>query len=166
MRSISMKVEPDQRLLLEVQHASEMSDVPDEETLRTWVLAALGDDPSPVELVIRIVDEPESRTLNARYRGKDKPTNVLSFPFEAPPEIEMNLLGDLVICAGVVAREAREQHKPLDHHWAHMVVHGVLHLRGYNHLNDTQARAMETLEKQILEGFGIADPYEQTDMAV
>ena len=161
-----MKPEPDQRLILEVQHASEVSDVPDEQALHAWALAALEDTPGPVELVIRIVDEPESRTLNARYRGKDKPTNILSFPFEAPPGIEMNLLGDLVICAGVVAREAREQRKLLDHHWAHMVVHGVLHLRGYNHLDDVQANIMETLEKQILKGFGIADPYVQTDVAV
>jgi probable rRNA maturation factor len=161
-----MKAEATQRLVLEVQHATEVSDVPDEQALHASALAALGDEPAPVELVIRIVDEPESRALNARYRGKDKPTNILSFPFEAPPGIEMNLLGDLVICAAVVAREAREQHKPLDHHWAHMVVHGVLHLRGYNHLDDKQASEMETLEKQILEGFGIADPYTPTDMAV
>jgi probable rRNA maturation factor len=161
-----MKAEATRRLVLEVQHATEVSDVPDEQALHAWALAALGDEPAPVELVIRIVDEPESRALNARYRGKDKPTNILSFPFEAPPGIEMNLLGDLVICAAVVAREAREQHKPLDHHWAHMVVHGVLHLRGYNHLDDKQASEMETLEKQILEGFGIADPYTPTDMAV
>jgi probable rRNA maturation factor len=162
----NMKAEPGQRLVLEVQHASELSDVPDERALHAWALAALGDDPAPVELVIRIVDERESRSLNARYRGKDKPTNILSFPFEAPPGVEMNLLGDLVICAAVVAREAREQHKQLDHHWAHMVVHGVLHLRGYNHLDDKQASEMEALEKQILEGFGIADPYVPTDMAV
>jgi len=161
-----MKTEATQRLVLEVQHATEVSDVPDEQALHAWALAALGNGPAPVELVIRIVDQPESRALNARYRGKDKPTNILSFPFEAPPGIEMNLLGDLVICAAVVAREAREQHKPLDHHWAHMVVHGVLHLRGYNHLDDKQASEMETLEKQILEGFGIADPYTPTDMAV
>jgi probable rRNA maturation factor len=161
-----MKPEADQRLILEVQHASEVSDVPDDQALHAWALAALGDTPGPVELVIRIVDEPESRALNARYRGKHKPTNILSFPFEVPPGIEMNLLGDLVICAGVVAREAREQHKPLDHHWAHMVVHGVLHLRGYNHLDDAQASVMEALEKQILKEFGIADPYVQTDVAV
>ena len=161
-----MKAKPVQRLLLEVQHASEVSDVPDEQALHAWALAALGSDPAPVELVIRIVDERESQTLNARYRGKNKPTNVLSFPFETPPEIEMNHLGDLVICAGVLAREAREQHKSLDDHWAHMVVHGVLHLRGYNHLDEAQASAMEALEKQILEEFGIADPYEPTDMIV
>jgi probable rRNA maturation factor len=116
--------------------------------------------------VIRIVDEPESRSLNARYRGRDQPTNVLSFPFDAPPVVQSSHLGDLVVCATVVAREAREQGKPPDHHWAHMVVHGVLHLRGYDHLDDTGAMAMETLEKQILDGFGIADPYVQTDVAV
>jgi probable rRNA maturation factor len=161
-----MKAEYERRLVLEVQHASELSDVPDEASLHAWALAALGPDPTPVELVIRIVDEPESRSLNARYRGRDQPTNVLSFPFDAPPVVQSSHLGDLVVCATVVAREAREQGKPPDHHWAHMVVHGVLHLRGYDHLDDTGAMAMETLEKQILDGFGIADPYVQTDVAV
>ena len=107
-----MTAETEPRLELEVQHASEISDVPENDALHAWALAALGDLPGPVELVIRIVDERESRTLNARYRGKDKPTNVLSFPFEAPPGVEVNHLGDLVICAAVVAREAAEQHKP------------------------------------------------------
>lgn len=161
-----MNAEHDQRLLLEVQYASEVSDVPDEQALHAWALAALDNQAAPVELVIRIVDESESRALNARYRGKDKATNVLSFPFEAPPQIQTNHLGDLVICAGVVACEAGEQRKPLDHHWAHMVVHGVLHLRGYDHCDETQADTMEALEKKILNRLGIADPYVQTDMAV
>ena len=161
-----MTAETEPRLELEVQHASEISDVPEDEALHAWALAAVGELPGPVELVIRIVDERESRALNARYRGKDKPTNVLSFPFEAPPGVEVNHLGDLVICAAVVAREAAAQHKALDHHWAHMVVHGVLHLRGYNHLADKQASEMETLEKHLLNTFGIPDPYVLNDTSV
>jgi len=161
-----MTAETCKGLRLEVQYASEVSDVPEEDALHAWAQAALGEPAEPVELVIRIVDEPESRALNARYRGKDRPTNVLSFPFEAPPGVEINHLGDLVICAAVVAREAAEQHKPLDNHWAHMVVHGVLHLRGFDHLDDKQASDMEALEKQILERFGIPDPYLVTDTAV
>jgi probable rRNA maturation factor len=151
---------------LEVQYACASGDVPDETALHAWALAALDGSVAPLELVIRIVDEAESRALNSRYRGKDRPTNVLSFSFEAPPGVESNHLGDLVICAPVVQREANEQGKQPDHHWAHMVVHGVLHLRGYDHCEERQAAEMETLEKQVLEGFGIADPYTVQDMAV
>ncbi len=131
-----MTAETEPRLELEVQHASEISDVPEDEALHAWALAAVGELPGPVELVIRIVDERESRALNARYRGKDKPTNVLSFPFEAPPGVEVRTTSATWSSVPpVVAREAAEQHKPLDDHWAHMVVHGVLHLRGYDHLD-------------------------------
>jgi len=154
------------QLELEVQYACASSDVPDEAALRDWALAALAGVAVPVELVIRVVDEAESRALNKQYRGKDKPTNVLSFPFEAPPGVECNHLGDLVICAPVVQQEAATQLKQPDHHWAHMVVHGVLHLRGYDHCKQRQADEMETLEKHILAGFGIADPYAGHDMAV
>ncbi len=161
-----MTTDSRQRLALEVQCACESDGMPDEASFHHWALAALDDDDTPVELVIRIVDEAESQALNSRYRGKDRPTNVLSFPFETPPGIELNHLGDLVICAAVVAREAAEQHKLPDHHWAHMVVHGVLHLRGYDHQDDVQASVMETLEKKILKGLGIPDPYTISDMAV
>lgn len=154
------------QLELEVQYACASSDVPDEAALRDWTQAALAGVAVPVELVIRVVDEAESRALNRQYRGKDKPTNVLSFPFEAPPGVECNHLGDLVICAPVVQHEAATQHKQPDHHWAHMVVHGVLHLRGYDHCEQRQADEMEALEKHILAGFGIADPYAGHDMAV
>jgi probable rRNA maturation factor len=158
--------ESGRELDLEVQHVSERRDVPAEAALRAWALAALDGHGRAAELVIRIVDEAESRALNARYRHKDKPTNVLSFPFEAPPGIATGLLGDLVICAPVVAREAQEQGKTPAQHWAHMVVHGVLHLRGYDHLDDRQAQEMEALETRILKGLGIDDPYAFTDTAV
>jgi probable rRNA maturation factor len=97
--------------------------------------------------------------LNLTYRGKDKPTNVLSFPFEAPPQVELPLLGDLVICRQVVEREANEQNVPLDAHWAHMVVHGCLHLLGYDHILDDEAEEMEALEADIMQSMGYADPY-------
>ncbi|WP_248730152.1 MULTISPECIES: rRNA maturation RNase YbeY [Halomonadaceae] len=113
------------------------------------------------ELTIRFVEPDESRSLNRDYRGKDAPTNVLSFPFEVPPGVPLALLGDLVICHEVVEREAREQHKPLASHYAHMVVHGALHLLGHDHIEDDEAERMEQLEREILAVFGIADPYAQ-----
>jgi probable rRNA maturation factor len=151
---------------LEVQYVSDCGALPSEAALLRWAQAALPSGAPSPGLVIRVVDEDESLELNSQYRGKDKPTNVLSFPFEVPEGVDMNHLGDLVICAGVVNREAVEQGKPADHHWAHMVVHGVLHLRGYDHLTGAQADEMESLEKQMLEGLGIPDPYRTQGMAV
>jgi probable rRNA maturation factor len=113
------------------------------------------------ELVVRIVDETESAELNRRYVGKKGPTNVLAFPVDSAPSLagEPRALGDLAICAAVVAREAAEQGKTLDAHWAHMIIHGCLHLRGYDHMNDRDAAAMEARERELLAGLGIADPY-------
>jgi len=150
-------------LELEIQHAVSTPVLPVEADLRRWVQAALVNTPAQVELVIRIVDEAESRQLNRDYRGKDAPTNVLSFPFEAPPEVATPLLGDLVICAPVVVREARQQGKTELAHWAHMVVHGVLHLQGYDHQTDTQAELMEGLERNILQRLHFSDPYDEED---
>lgn len=131
-----------------------------------WVAASLMQDwaSSEVELVIRIVEADESQTLNRDYRGKDSPTNVLSFPFENPPglavlEEELPYLGDLVICAPVVVREAIVQKKPVLSHWAHMIVHGCLHLQGYDHLEEAEAEEMEALEIEILAGLGFDSPY-------
>jgi len=145
---------------LELQIASDASDFPSQADFERWAEAALEDEPRR-ELVIRIVDEAESQALNRDYRGKDTPTNVLSFPFEAPPGVPGEHLGDLVICAPVVAREAREQGKPRAHHWAHMVVHGVLHLRGYDHIDPAEAETMEGKERVLLARFGIPDPYRE-----
>ncbi|MCB1807111.1 MAG: rRNA maturation RNase YbeY, partial [Candidatus Competibacteraceae bacterium] len=112
------------------------------------------------ELTIRLVDEAESSMLNESYRHKQGPTNVLSFPFEAPiPEIDMPLLGDIVICVPVVEHEAAEQNKPLMAHWAHLVIHGVLHLQGYDHQTETEADVMEALEVTLLDRLGFPDPY-------
>ncbi|MCG7981370.1 MAG: rRNA maturation RNase YbeY [Candidatus Thiodiazotropha lotti] len=147
-------------LKLEIQRIVEVSEgSPSDRQLTAWAEAALAESNDQVEMVIRIVDEPESRQLNRDYRGKDKPTNVLSFPFESPPEIALPLLGDLVICAPVVSTEARQQNKTLEAHWAHMVVHGTLHLQGYDHQDDQQAQLMEDKERQILQALNYSDPY-------
>ncbi len=130
-------------------------------SFRRWVEAALhgAKRRKAVELSIRVVDAKEGRMLNREYRGKDYATNVLSFPAELPPGMTLPLIGDLAICAPVVTREAAEQNKLVRDHWAHMTVHGVLHLLGYDHIEDADAEAMEALETRILAGLGIADPY-------
>lgn len=149
-------------LTVDVQNVFDGPGVPPDDELQTWAQAAwLGPDAS--EVTVRIVGADESQTLNHQYRGKDKPTNVLSFPFEAPPGITVALAGDLVICAPVVEAEAREQNKPLASHWTHMVIHGMLHLQGYDHINDEDAEAMESLEIRLLSRFGIGNPYIQEE---
>ncbi|WP_298443919.1 rRNA maturation RNase YbeY [uncultured Ferrimonas sp.] len=145
---------------LDLQLAIEDASLPTEAQLQSWVELVLAK-MDEAELTIRITSSEESQQLNRDYRGKDKPTNVLSFPFEAPPGVELPLLGDLIICAEVVAREAQEQQKPLHHHWAHMVIHGCLHLCGYDHIIDEEADEMESLETEMLAKIGIADPYQE-----
>ncbi|TCK06895.1 rRNA maturation RNase YbeY [Marinobacterium mangrovicola] len=135
------------------------ADLPSAESVERWVTTALEGRRDRGEICIRIVTPEESQTLNREYRGKDKPTNVLSFPFDVPPGIPMDLLGDLAICADVVAEEAVEQEKSLQDHWAHMVIHGTLHLLGFDHINDDEAEEMEALERDLLARLGIADPY-------
>ncbi len=134
-------------------------DLPSETQLTEWVSAALKGRLEAAELSIRIVSPQESQELNSQYRGKDRSTNVLSFPFEMPEGIELDLLGDLVVCAEVVSQEAIEQNKPLFNHWCHMVVHGVLHLLGFDHINNPEAEEMEQLEREILATLSIPDPY-------
>lgn len=112
------------------------------------------------EVTLRIVDAAESQQLNADYRDKNKPTNVLSFPFEAPKHIDMPFLGDLVVCASVVEQEANEQSKHITDHWAHLCVHGLLHLLGYDHIHDEEAQEMEGIETAILAKLSIDDPYQ------
>lgn len=147
---------------LSVGYGASRKGVPAAASFRNWVEAALrgARRRKATELSIRIVDTKEGRTLNREYRGKDYATNVLSFPVELPPGITLPLIGDLAICAPVVAKEAKEQGKNPRDHWAHMTVHGVLHLLGYDHIDDAEAEAMEALETRILAGLGIADPYE------
>ena len=147
-------------VIIDLQIASENEQgLPSEAQLIQWATAAVRPTRDDVEMTVRIVDEEESHELNLTYRGKDRPTNVLSFPFESPAEVELPLLGDLVICRQVVEREAVEQNKPLMAHWAHMIVHGSLHLLGYDHIEDAEAEEMESLETEIMQGLGFADPY-------
>lgn len=147
-------------ITLDLQLASEAQNLPTEAQFQQWLEAAILPFQEIAEVTVRIVDEEESQQLNFDYREKDKPTNVLSFPFELPPGVEeLPLLGDLVICAQVVAVEAKEQGKELHHHWAHMVVHGCLHLLGFDHINDEDAQQMEAEEILILQQLGIKNPY-------
>ena len=148
------------KMIIDLQIACEQeTGLPIAEQIEQWATAAVQPQSDEVEMTVRIVDEAESHELNLNYRGKDRPTNVLSFPFECPDEVELPLLGDLVICRQVVEREAQEQDKPVMAHWAHMVVHGSLHLLGYDHIEDDEAEEMESLETQIMTGLGFADPY-------
>ena len=148
------------KMIIDLQIACEQeTGLPTAEQIEQWATATVQPQSDEVEMTVRIVDEAESHALNLNYRGKDRPTNVLSFPFECPDEVELPLLGDLVICRQVVEREAQEQDKPVMAHWAHMVVHGSLHLLGYDHIEDDEAEEMESLETQIMTGLGFADPY-------
>ncbi|MDN3696617.1 rRNA maturation RNase YbeY [Vibrio cortegadensis] len=149
-----MSIELDLQLAVENE-----SGLPSENDIQGWLDKTITQFQPQAELTVRIVDEQESHQLNYDYRGKDKPTNVLSFPFEAPPGIEIDLLGDLIICRQVVEKEAEEQSKPLLAHWAHMVVHGSLHLLGYDHIENDEAEEMESLETEIMQSMGYDDPY-------
>ncbi|CAD0323005.1 MULTISPECIES: rRNA maturation RNase YbeY [Xanthomonas] len=151
------------RLDVAVSYALPRAGLPSAVSFRKWVAAALKGRIREADLAVRIVDEKEGCSLNHHYRGKDYATNVLSFPAELPeglPKgVKMPLLGDLVICAPVVAREAAEQGKSLASHYAHLTVHGTLHLLGWDHEDDKEADAMEQLEREILADLGIDDPY-------
>lgn len=160
-----MSLAPEPVIDLQVAVDASTAGLPGEADMARWVGAVLARHAvAPCsELTIRLVESDESQSLNREYRDKDKPTNVLSFPFEAPPGLdEFSLLGDLVICHAVVEREAAEQGKTLVNHYAHMVVHGTLHLLGYDHIEDAEAEEMEALEREILADFGIPDPYALT----
>ena len=144
---------------LDYQLASEQQQVPNQQQCMQWLEAFLPEFQQQSELTIRLVDETESQELNSQYRHKHSPTNVLSFPAEVPDYIELPLLGDLVICAPVVLKEAQQQNKAPEAHWAHMIVHGCLHLLGYDHINDDDAEEMEQIEIKILHKIGFTNPY-------
>lgn len=144
---------------LDLQLAINDDTLPSEQDFQLWVDTALGSYGKDFELTVRIVSSEESQQLNSQYRQKDKPTNVLSFPFEVPEGIELNLLGDLVVCAEVVKEEAVEQNKSLSSHWAHMIIHGCLHLLGFDHIDEDDAQEMEALEISLMEKLAYPDPY-------
>lgn len=151
-------------LTLDVQRESEDSAPPDDALRRVAdAVLRIAGRTEPSEISLRVVDPEEMQTLNERFRGKNKPTNVLSFPVDFPPELALPLLGDVVICAPIVYREAREQHKTPAAHWDHLFIHGVLHLLGFDHENEAEAQEMEALETRALALLGWPCPYEHQD---
>jgi probable rRNA maturation factor len=144
---------------ISIDNASSAEHMPDNEKLKQWCECALAQQKPDAELSLRIVDEAEMQNLNANYRHQDKSTNVLSFPSELPTELGLALIGDIVVCPQVVEREAQEQNKSSDAHWAHMMIHGTLHLLGYDHINNNDALEMEALEIQLLQSLGYSNPY-------
>jgi len=149
---------PDTRI--DVQYAVNADGIPAPESLRHWVDCALHDRRPAAELAVRIVDEAEMTALNRQFRGKDGVTNVLSFPFAGMPGVNTEQLGDIVICAPVVVAEAVTQGKSLEAHWAHIVIHGVLHLLGHEHHREDEAQRMEAREIGLLATLGYPDPYQ------
>lgn len=151
---------------LDLTSASHSAGVPTQPQMLRWFEAAmemgLKEPRAAAQVSVYLVDGEEGRTLNRRYRGKDAATNVLSFPADLPPELELPLLGDLVICVPVIAREAEQQGKDPQAHWAHMLVHGSLHLLGYDHIDLIEAEAMETQETEILARLNYPAPYLET----
>ena len=146
------------RAKIDLQKDESLTNLPVQQDFETWVNAALVQKFDNLEQTIRLVGEAESRALNSQYRAKNAPTNVLSFTVEND-YLDYECLGDLVICAPVVEQEAQQQGKPLPAHWAHMVIHGMLHLQGYDHQNTTEADEMEALEAKILSTLGYTNPY-------
>ena len=157
--------------ILDFQLATTNTDVPQQEDIQLWLDSLFSHQQiADKEITVRIVDQEEIQQLNLQYRGKDKATNVLSFPFEMPElalpdgmqldDSMSNFLGDIVICAQVVTQESEQQNKPLNHHWAHMLIHGTLHLLGYDHIEEQEAEEMEGIEIAILHKLAIDDPYQ------
>ena len=156
-------MKPNQRINakvdIAVQNATSFTPVPSRQQFARWASAALHEH-GEAKLLIRLVDRQESRQLNAQYRHKDKATNVLSFPADLRQEVGLALLGDIIICAPIVAEEAQNQHKTVEAHWAHLTIHGILHLLGHDHQAEQDASAMESLETGILRSLGFPDPYQ------
>ena len=149
-------------ILIDIQRACTSEKIPSDIAITRWVKSVLDNYDDPIELSIRVVGESESAALNKQYRGKSGATNVLSFPFSAVTPEPLSMLGDLVVCAPIVSAEAEQQQKSLQAHWAHMIVHGVLHLLGYDHGDDSDAQTMEALETEILLGLNYPAPYTAT----
>jgi probable rRNA maturation factor len=147
-------------LKMEIQKAADFKSLPDNSLMIKWAEQALDPEHSEAEVTLRVVDLEEGRELNQEWRKKNYATNVLSFPIGEPIEQAPNLLGDIVICAPIVEKEAKEQGKSSEAHWAHLIIHGILHLQGYDHESDEEAKIMESKEINILEIIGYTNPYE------
>jgi probable rRNA maturation factor len=157
--SLTVDVSISDELVTDTPDSGE-DDVPEPALLQTWADAAyLNKDVAAVASIL-VTSAEEIQQLNKQYRDKDKPTNVLSFPMQSPPGVDLQLLGDIVLCAAVIKQEAIEQSKPVLSHWAHMVVHGMLHLQGYDHINNDEAEEMEQTEINILNKLGFDNPYQ------
>jgi len=151
--------------LLDVQRMSQSDLLPSDTQLQLWVETALLDYPKDAEVLIRIVTTDEMSMLNHQYRNKQGATNILSFPLNLPEEVEgVDLLGDLVVCAAVLEYEAKQQNKLLPSHWAHIIIHGVLHLLGYDHIDECDAKKMESKEMVLLQKLQITNPYQEQEV--
>jgi probable rRNA maturation factor len=157
MKTIS---KPACQVTLVLQNVPGQKNLPPKKLLTQWLQLAIRDEREQAEITLRIVDPAEITRLNAVYRGKDYATNVLSFPFESRPGLHLPILGDLVICASVVEQEAKQQGKTLTAHWAHLVIHGCLHLLGYDHIVEAEAKTMETIEIELLNMLNFPNPYD------
>ena len=168
MKNSQVKLKPI-RVDLDLQHgnniAPELADIPSTLQISAWVDAVLQQQnwSGEASISVRVVDEDEMRVLNQTYRHKLGSTNILSFPFSAPEGVDLPLLGDLVVCLPVLRREAQQQGKTMLQHWAHLIVHGTLHLLGYDHIDASDAEVMENREREILTLFAIPDPYGEID---
>ena len=150
---------------LEVQRMIGTGYIPGDKELQLWLESTLAEYSKDAEVLIRVVDNQEISALNRKYRHKQGVTNILSFPFEAPEGVEgLTLLGDLVVCAPVLEKEAKAQHKFLKDHWAHIIIHGILHLLGYDHINESDALEMEAKEILILQQLNIENPYQEKEV--
>lgn len=157
--SLTVDVTISDKLVADTPESGE-DDVPEPALMQTWADAAYLNKDVPAVASIFVTSAEEIQQLNKQYRGKDKPTNVLSFPMESPQEVDFRLLGDIVLCAAVIRQEAIEQSTPVLSHWAHMVVHGMLHLQGYDHIDDNEAEDMEQAEINVLKQLGFDNPYQ------
>jgi len=146
---------------LDFQVVSQSNSIPSIDQFQAWIDVVLSDESIDSEIVVRIIDEAEMTQFNEQYRDKIGPTNILSFPFDVPEGIASILLGDLLVCAPIIEKESLQQNKIVDHHWAHIIVHGVLHLLGHDHIDECDAKEMEALEIKILRKIKIKNPYEE-----
>lgn len=148
---------------IHIQNSSTLKNIPQKNQFKLWISTALTSRTDNAEITVRIVDETESATLNENYRHKKGATNIISFPYKSNHHSHTALMGDMVICAPIVVNEAKQQNKSITGHWAHLTIHGTLHLLGYDHVIDEQAIRMETLEIKLLKSLGFSNPYQEQD---